>query len=144
MPSYKAQPGSTTYNFNIYDDYMPMNNIRKVQEQSWKDLSEYVETLQIKNKDLIISMDVNSEIHQPSIWVTKFAQQFDLYDANDTTCHPMSMINTHKRGSQLIDTILISARIKASIIQSHILSFDEIIESDHRGLIRSFYIQYSP
>ena len=51
---------------------------------------------------------------------------------------PTSLPRTHRRGSQAIDHLWISASLMNSISACGYASFDFIGQSDHRGLIWAF------
>ena len=80
-------------------------------------------------------MKIQADINYLQIHVNKLSSKCQLIDTITAQNPAQRTLATHIRGSKRIDTILVSNTLSKHIVQSQILEFDEIINSDHRALV---------
>ena len=86
-----------------------------------------------KQYEVILFIDVN-EPHIYYSGIDKLIKRTKMIDPILVRHGCVNELNTHKRGSDRIDFVLCTRVINEFITKCDILPFDQIFQSDHRGI----------
>ena len=100
-------------------------------QQVFDDLETILHKWKGDNNEVILMMDTNSDLHDGAL--TNIIHKHKLCDALGSL-HGHDQPPTYARGKRTIDYIFCSEQIIDSIVKGGILSYNEIIPSDHRAL----------
>ena len=130
IPCPNSNPGIYTTYAQQYEQIQKANPTKtpNVLKTYFTDLNQF---LYKKNTNTIIMGDFNSNLHNSDI--LDLLSNHNLRDAFDFK-HPNQQFNTHQKGSQRIDYILMSAPLLSHIVNIGYEQINAGIPSDHRGM----------
>ena len=96
------------------------------------DLIRYIKKITSQGHDIIFMADINEPITRPNGIAETIAMEFDM---TPISFHPAGKtIPTYKRGSEQIDTIMVSDNLLQHVRQKNMLAYDSVCLSDHRAM----------
>ncbi len=109
-----------------------------LRESFMDDLTVMVKSFQVAGHDVVIMLDANEGCGHGSA-VDNLCYDCQLIDAHTLTSELTDPPPTYHRGSQKIDFVLISSRLRNCVASATILSLYDGYLSDHRALVVDFH-----
>ena len=131
--------GSSTYYMQLYRQMQHIEHKhRDVKTWCWEALTEYINEQQESGHDILLSMDLNSDISRQTSHLNSLINKCNLYDPMKHIHPELEYTSTCKTGSKRIDIILVSHTIISSIKNIYYLDYDAITYTDHKPIVINF------